>query len=227
MALKVLNPGINPLGQFDCLDADVANIKGGEVLKFGAVSFSADVGTQDGYVVSSGVKRTVVKLAKDNDGYGPYMLADEGVAGYGTLFGTVVGATLGRTAYGPNSTVPAGSLLGPHTATGSGKVTAWDKPGLYAVSLDAVDSAKLVPSATLAVGTALHFSTDNGKLTTASGTNASTAVVGSLVGFETNGSLVSTPNNLISALNYGTGAVTGGANGQFAFLTFHFNPYGS
>jgi len=220
MALKILNPGINPLGQFDCLDADIANIKGGEVLQFGQVSLAgSDLGTQDGYVNPSGVpNRTVVKLATDGGAAGsrPFMLADDGVAGYGTLFGTVVGGTVGRST--------SGSALGPHTATGSGKVTAWDKPGLYAVSLDAVETT-LAPSASLSVGQRLHFRTTTGRLTTAAGTEASTVSVGNLVGFETNGSLVNTPNNLLAALNYGTGAVAGGANGTFAYLTFHFNPH--
>lgn len=222
MALKILNPGTNPLGQFDCLDGDVASIKGGEVLQFGSVSFdpSVDVGTDDGYVPTPAPQRTVVKLARGNTPV-PLMLADEGVAGYGTLFGTVVGASLGRST--------SGGVLGPHTATGSGKVTAWDKPGLYAVSVDAVHSA-LNPTATLSAGQALFFRIDAGnygKLTVGSGAGTiSTTSVGSFVGFETNGSLVNTPNNLLAALNYGSHPVAGGANGSFAYVTFHFNPYG-
>ena len=58
--------------------------------------------------------------------------------GYGTLFGAVVGGTVGQQVNGP--TTFTGAILGPHTSTGSGKTTCWDKPGLYAVSLDAVDT---------------------------------------------------------------------------------------
>lgn len=55
MALKILNPGtISPLGQFDCLDADMANIKGGEVATFTTVPWNNSVDLaaydeQDGY----------------------------------------------------------------------------------------------------------------------------------------------------------------------------------
>ena len=93
-----------------------------------------------------------------SDGYArPIMLADEGIIGYGTLFGAVVGGTVGQQVNGP--TTYTGAVLGPHTATGSGKVTCWDKPGLYAVSLDAVDTTASVgfqpTNTTLTVGACL------------------------------------------------------------------------
>ena len=37
MALKLLQPGIQPLGQFDGLDSDVLTLKGGEVVTFVSV----------------------------------------------------------------------------------------------------------------------------------------------------------------------------------------------
>lgn len=225
MALKILQPTSQPLGQFDGLDADVLLVKGGEVLCFDTVSLTGtDLGASDsfdGYSndgSAAGV-RTVLRLA--NDGYArPRMLADDGVAGYGTAFGTVVGGTAGQVATG-------GTVLGPHTATGSGKLTAWDKGGLYAVSLDACDLA--TTDATLTAGTPLYFYTSGskkGQLCTAAGAvgaNSSAVgdvgIVGYFVSFETNGSLVNTPNHLVAPLNSG-----GAAARTYAYAVFHFNP---
>ena len=78
---------------------------------------------------------------------GPFYLTDDGTAsngsppssGYGTLFGSLVGGNVGQV-------VTGGTLLGPHTAAGSGKITLWMNPGLYGVSLDALDVTNLVPA---------------------------------------------------------------------------------
>ncbi len=220
MALKLLNPGINPLGQFDALDADIADVKGGEVLQFGTVDFntvdsfvdSSAYDSNDGYVLDTTPQRPVLRLAYD--GYSaPVMLADDGVAGYGTLFGTVVGGSVGQS-------TGAATPLGPHTATGSGKLTAWDKPGLYAVSTDACD----LTVANAVTGNALRFYVSGpkrGQLTTAAhSTTVSEVVAGYFVSFESNGSLVNTPNKLVNALNYGLGG--GSVNGSFAYAQFHF-----
>lgn len=228
MALKLLNSGMNPLGQFDGLDADYLNVKGGEVLQFAAVSATgsdkAAKDAFDGYVnTSSSAKRPVLKLATSDSA--PIFLADDGVAGYGTLFGTVVGGVAGQVATG-------GSVLGPHTATASGKLTAWDKPGLYAVSLDAcdLDSADgLQPTNTaLAVGDSLfYFTADKGArggkgfLSPDAGAGISTKVAGYFVEFATNGSLVNTPNYLVSALN-SPGGLGGSLAGQYAYAVFSF-----
>ncbi len=151
------------------------------------------------------------------------MLSDDGIAGYGTLFGTVVGGTVGQVSTG-------GTVLGPHTATGSGKVTLWEKPGLYAVSLDACDTLNdgLVPGNTsLDTGAGLTWapaSTSGGQLTPVGSTTAAgnTVVVGRFVDFETNGSLVTTPNTLVSALNSPYLGAT--LTRSFAYATFYFNP---
>jgi hypothetical protein len=134
MSLRLMNPG-KPFGMFDGLDAEFTTLLGGEVVTLTSVTLasldkaSADV--FDGYVWSN--KRVVVtKTLATGTGSRPLMLADEGIAGYGTLLGSVVGGTVGQ--------VVAGTVVGPHTATGSGKVTCWANPGLYAVSLDAVDT---------------------------------------------------------------------------------------
>lgn len=218
MALKLLQPGVQPLGQYDGLDGEVLTLMGGEVVSFKSVALSAlDKGSKDvfdGYVNAQ--KRVVVSRNLATSAR-PLMLADDGVSGYGTLFGQVVGGTVGQVSTG-------GTALGPHTATGSGKVTCWDKPGLYAVTLDgACDQAAdgLVPTnESLDTGASLTFvpssATVGGRLTPVGSTAASgnTVVVGHFVSFETNASLVNTPNHLASAL--GTRAYT--------FAVFHFSP---
>lgn len=228
MALKLLQPGTQPLGQFDGLDAEVLTLKGGEVVTLVATAVppgdKAAADSFDGYVnTGSSAKRPVV--TKTVDAYSrPLFLADEGISGYGTLFGSVVGGTVGQV-------VTGGAVLGPHTATGSGKVTCWDKPGLYAVSLDACDtnaSTGLQPTnTTIAVGDALYYTTAGLLTPTAAsapaGTGGVKTVVGRFVDFETNGSLVTTPNRLVAALNSPSGLVSALGPRQFAFATFFFS----
>ncbi len=258
MALKLLQPGIQPLGQFDGLDSDVLTLKGGEVVSFTPVTTSGQPGVSgsgndqaaydvfDGYVNVSGTfKRPAVSrlwngTVLPNNGVlsatlggRPLMLSDDGIAGYGTLFGAVVGGTVGQQVNNPSTFTYTGALLGPHTATGSGKVTCWDKPGLYAVSLDAVDTTAasgLVPTNTTAlnVGSALGF-TSTGLLTPkgsaqdiTSGT--ATLVVGHFVEFNTNGALVTTPNYLVAALNSPSGNVSSVQPRAFQFATIYFAP---
>lgn len=252
MALKLLQPGIQPLGQFDGLDSDVLTLKGGEVVSFCAVTTSGQPGVTsagqdqaaydsfDGYVnVASTFKRPAVTRLWDgthlpSDGHTalatatgrPLMLSDEGISGYGTLFGAVVGGTVGQQVNGPLPTQVTGALLGPHTATGSGKVTCWDKPGLYAVSLDATDGYLQPTVTTLTVGNPLGF-TSTGLLTPSSSANdisAGAVKVGHLVEFNTNGSLVTTPNYLVAALNSPSGNVSSVQPRAFQFATIYFAP---
>ena len=242
MALKLLQPGTQPLGQFDGYDADVLTLKGGEIVSFAAVpspgTDKAAYDAFDGYVQGASLSspglvqllRPAVSRRFDGttnltSASRPLMLSDEGIAGYGTLFGTVVGGSVGQVTYGPNSSVPASALLGPHTAAGSGKVTCWDKPGLYAVSLDAVDTAAgglLTTNATLTVGSALTF-TSLGLLTPVTGGNglAGAPTVATLVEFDTNQSLVTTPNFLVQALNSPHGQPD--VKRAFSFATIWFN----
>ena len=239
MALKLLQPGTQPLGQFDGLDSEVLTLKGGEICTFTAVFFpptgtdkaSADV-FNDGYLFPSGGQKRVAVTRNVATTARSLMLADEGILGYGTLFGSVVGGTIGQQMNGPYSYT--GAILGPHTATGSGKVTLWEKPGLYAVSLDAVDtnSDGLNPSNTsLLPGQALTYipssSAPYGGLLTPTGSTAAagnTTVVGRLIDFETNGSLVTTPNKLVAALNSPSGSVSSVGPLGLQFVTFYFNP---
>jgi hypothetical protein len=236
--LKLLQPGINPIGQFDGLDSDVLTYKGGEVCSLTSVATPGQPGvTQagfdkaaydvfDGYVNPFAVaKRPAVTRTGLTSSMRPLFLADEGIIGYGTLFGSVVGGSVGQQVNGPNTFT--GAVLGPHTATGSGKVTCWDKPGLYAVSLDACDTAAstgLQPTNTsLDVGAALQYSA-TGLLTPASGGIGVGQNVGHLVEFATNGSLVTTPNTLVAALNSPSGNVSSVGPRQFNFAVFYFAP---
>ncbi|HEY5268617.1 MAG TPA: hypothetical protein VII94_05870 [Candidatus Saccharimonadales bacterium] len=250
MSLKLLQPGTQPLGQFDGLDSDVLTLKGGEVVSFTSVTVSGQPGVTtsgqdqaaydafDGYVNVSGTKRAAVTRLWDgthlpSDGYTvvsgvasgrPLMLADEGITGYGTLFGTVVGGTVGQQVNGPNSVT--GVVLGPQTATGSGKVTCWDKPGLYAVSLDNTDGYLQPTSSGVYVGQKLGF-TSLGLLTQSGSVNDithGTVSVAHFVEFNTNGSLVTTPNYLVAALNSPSGNVSSVQNRQFSFATISFAP---
>ena len=233
MALKLVNQAGNALGQFDGLDTEVLTLKGGEVVTFTSVvaTSATDKAAHDvfdGYVSPN--KRAVV-TRNVATGARPLMLADDGILGYGTLFGAVVGGTVGQQVNGP--TTFTGAVLGPHTATGSGKVTCWHLPGVYAVSLDACDTAAsdgLQPTnGSLNTGAALTWvpgSTSGGQLTPVGSTAAAgnTVVVGRFIDFETNGSLVTTPSSLVGTLNPPDGTLATSTSRTFAFATFYFNP---
>jgi len=198
-----------PLGQFDGLDSEYLTLLGGEVVTFGTtLTTSGDVHAadgNDGYIGKTTYSRPVITKTLSS-GKRPLMLADEGINGYGTSFGSVVGGACGQVSTG-------GAVLGPHTATGSGKVTCWDKPGLYAVSLDAVDTADsgLTPNnASLAGGAAL-YATTAGKLTPNVAVAFESVIVGRFIEFETNGSLVTSRLDMIQALNSPSGSVAGTA----------------
>lgn len=224
MSLKLLSPGAQPLS-FDVVDSELTSFKGGEVVTLTSLALSgsdkAAKDVFDGYTLPSSVQKRVAVTKTLSSGKRPLMLADDGIAGYGTLFGSVVGGSVGQVVSGSSSVV----VLGPSSATGSGKLTCWDKPGLYAVSLDAVDttaSTGLVTGNTsLDSGSAL-YATAAGLLTPNSGAAFESVVVGRFVSFETNGSLVTSSNNMVTALNSPSGTVE--QTRQFAFATFHFNP---
>lgn len=230
MSLKLLQPGTQPLGQFDGYDSQVLTYLGGEICTLVNVALSAgDKAASDafdGYSNPGGAQGRPVVTRNVATTSRPLFLADEGITGYGTLFGSVVGGTVGQV-------VTGGAVLGPHTATGSGKVTCWDKQGLYAVSLDACDTnatSGLQPTnTTLTTGAALTYvpaSNSGGQLTPVGSTAAAgnTTVVARFVSFDTNGSLVTTPNSLVAALNSPSGNVSSLGPKQFAFATFWFGP---
>ncbi len=223
--LKPLYSGREPLGQFDGLDTEIFTIKGGEVVTFDSIGLNsgdkAAPDVYDGYAhgaTNSGFEnvglRTVVRLVKTGNPR-PLMLADEGLAGYGTMFGNLVG--------GSSGSITAGASFGPHTAAGSGKITCWDKPGVYAVTLDAVDTATLDPkvagSTPVKAGTALYTQAGTGLLTTVA---TSGNKVGNFIEFNTGGSLVNTAAGMAMALS--GASATYPLNRGFRFAMFQFNP---
>lgn len=206
MALYILNPGITPLGDFDCLDTDLDNVVGGEVAVLDEASRSitstekAAADVLDGYVadgIDTGTPtptRVVARIADEtSETYDLFYLMDDGKAGYGTLFGEVVGTPTGLSV--------TSTALGPHSAAASGKVTLWDKPGLYAVSLTALHTDVVPTTAgtnmydTPLPGQLLYRHTD-GKLARATSTSDKIA---QFVELANNGSLVTTPARLVGA----------------------------
>lgn len=230
MALKLKHTTGTPFGEFDALDTDLtAGFLGGEVVTFGSTAVDSGdksaADSADGYVNnnSAGSSKRVV-LTKTAGTTGPFMLVDDGLSGYGVLFGVVVGGASGQTSFAPGSGTP----LGPATYVASGKLTVWATPGQFGVTLDAVDTnatTGLQPTnATLLPGAKLFVMT-GGLLTpnsSASGASAS-AWAGRFIDFETNRSLVTTPNRLVQALNSPTGA-TGALPGQLTQAVFTFDP---
>lgn len=217
MALKLKSVSGVPYGQFDGYDLDYLTIKGGEVGRIIGVPYSfpstgdkAAFDSFDGYSYDGYVKRRPVvshTLTATASTYRPLFLLDEGVAGYGTMLGTVVGGVVGQ----------ASTVVGPHTATGTGKVTCWNCPGLFGVTLDAVASSIDPKTSTPTPGAPLYANV-NGQLTLTAGeafdTSGTATIVGRFMEFTTNGSLVTTPQYLA----LGSSAVTR----QFTEMLFTF-----
>jgi len=202
MGLLPQNPGVQPLGQFDIINSDLATVRGGEVMSFtsasrtNTTSETAAADVLDGYDYGVPGQRVAATLATTNTQL-PVFLADDGTSpDYLTYFGRVVGSSAGLETNG--------TVLGPHTGSGSGKVTLWDKPGLYVVTLDAVaaDFLSSLAGSALAPGSSLGFN-DNSRLSHAACTNAvASSGVATFVEFESAGqhsSLVTTPPRLVGA----------------------------
>lgn len=213
MALFPLQGGLQPLGQYDLLDTELSSILGGEVMTFTVTTRQSNVtdaaafDAQDGYIFDTTVpiQNRPATLRATSASSVPLFLSDDGIVGYGTAIGNMIGNPLGLN--------PAGTAIGPSTAAGSGKVTLWANPGLYAVSTDAVASDFITKistgsSAGLAPGTSIGFgsSTDSGKLAHNTCTNkVATSGVANFVEFESApttasmASLVTTPARLVGA----------------------------
>lgn len=140
--LKLLQPGIEPLGQFDVDDEAISLIVGGEVGIFGALDITTDGYAADVFPGQGPQIQIELGSATNSQLHG---LIDEGTTGggpdssnsYGTLFGQVIGGTTGiGTGIGTLSGTGT-VVVGPSTMFGSGKATLWTKPGLYGVSRDA------------------------------------------------------------------------------------------
>jgi len=191
MALKLRHPGIEPAGEFDVLDTDAANIIGGDIGVFDGTLRDSAGGTDlhaydvDGYVSGTNPFRTVVRLA-DNTDVGPFLLLDDGIAGYGTMFGSIIGSNAGQA-----TSITGAVVVGPSTLRGSGKVTCWDKPGLYMVTIDTLGTTP--PNSGTAPGTALYADA-NGLWTTVAGG----AVVARFIEWQDGDSLVTTTAEMLN-----------------------------
>ena len=205
MTLYILQPGLQPLGQFDFLDVDLGNVLGGDFgywQETGRVNTATEKAAQDaldGYVadqVDAGTPdatRPVLQLADDTEGGNvAHYLLDDGTAGYGTLFGELIGNPVGLTV--------TGTALGPHTAQGSGKVTAWANPGMYAVSTAALDADVFPQTGNLndtpLPGGLLYRGAATAQLTRVAVAGYQAAL---FVEMRSNGSLVTTPGSLVGA----------------------------
>jgi len=210
MALHILYPGIQPIGQFDFQDGYLASVRGGEICTLVALPLANTATEQaaadvfDGYTNYTQLRRAGLTLNIATAAARPLWLTDDGtgapgvVQGYGTLFGQVIGTPAGLATTGTN--------LGPHSALASGKVTAWDKPGLYGVTLDAVDTNVangLLPSNVALVPQSPIYTTILGLLTPTIGRSVGGAspVVARFCEFETTArSLVRTPPSLVGSV---------------------------
>lgn len=200
MALFPVSPGLQPLGIVDVVNTVGPNLLGGEVMTLTTASRSntasetAAADALDGYTFNTTQLRPAATLATAATTF--IALADEGSGpNYFTVGGTVVGGNTGKMIRG-------GAVLGPHTAVASGKVTLWDKPGLYEVTLDALVStfvSGLTPSTGLTPGAVLGY-TNTGKLSHST-SNSAVAATGCavFVEFTGNSSLVTTPAALVGA----------------------------
>ena len=200
MALFPLNPGVMPLGQFDVIDTELTSILGGEVMtlttaaRVNSLTETAAADALDGYTYTTGDLRPASTRAQTATEF-PLYLSDDGTSpDYLTYMGTLTGP-LG---------LGTGAVIGPHTASGSGKITLWDKPGLYGISVSALcsdflDGLNFNP---LAPGDGLGFGdgVDIGKIGHSNCTNIVAATgVGYFVEFDSGESLVTTPNRLVGA----------------------------
>jgi hypothetical protein len=198
MALKLLQPGLQPAGQFDLVDG--TTLVGGEWVNAatagGSELAAADV-TQVGPLSGGTTALAFAPGAKSAAAAGPPTtqvfggLADEGTTGYGTSFGTVIGAAVGKgTGFGTLSTTGV-VTVGPQTTAGSGKVTVWHAPGLYGVSGSPATAGAVAPLSGLAVNVQV-YSNPAGNLGGSTMTSAGSGVVGIALGAVRDTSLVST-----------------------------------
>lgn len=193
--LVLLQPGIEPLGQFDLEDGDSDLVKGGEVAVFRTITYSTDGYAADVINQGPGIHLKLGQVATDGIVYG---LVDEGTSGgsgglgYGTMFGQLIGGTVGQgTGFGTLSTTGT-VVIGPSTVRGSGKATLWTKPGLYGVTVEAWQTQAEFDGADL--NSPIYGTTADGTLDGKLSIFADGADVAISLGPVTDTSLVSTTN---------------------------------
>jgi len=190
MALKLLNPGLRPLGMFDLEDSDAGALVGGEYVELASMpvdnveAYAADVGQ----LADTDTGVNFVRTSRTAGALGG--LADEGVDEYGTLFGSLIGSNAGQ------ATTQSGAVvIGPSTDRASGKVTVWAQAGLYGVT-----GQNDVALNALQANAAVSATNNTGLLGGSDGDE-----LGIYVGAMTDTSLVSTTNaaaGLAAALEY-------------------------
>lgn len=203
MALFPLQPGLQPIGQIDVLDTDAASITGGEVMTLTTASRTNTLAEQaaydvlagsDGYDVEAiglGSESRVAAQLASTAAELPLYLADDGSApDYLTYFGRVVGSSAGLDT--------AGTVLGPHSAEGSGKVTLWGAAGLYAVTTGSLAATFLssLGGEGLAPGSAIGFNA-SGQLAHAGASPVASTGCATFVEFESSPSLVTSSAKLV------------------------------
>lgn len=200
MALFPANPGLYPVS-YDLSDAvSLASITGGEVgtlttrTRVNGATEKAAADVLDGYSYATPGTRAAMTLATTAAQF-PLFLLDEGTAGYGTMLGQVIGVPVGLSTTGTDA--------GPHSAAASGKATAWDKPGLYVVTVDSLAtdfvSTLLAGTAGLVPGASLGFNASSKLAHGACSGAVAASGVAHFVEFESAPSLVTTPGHLVGA----------------------------
>lgn len=173
MSLILVQPGFEPAGQFDLMALTV--ISGGEV------------GVLDTIDLLNGYQ--VIKARKATTGdAGPFFLLDDGTTGYGISFGSTVVKTSTGFVSGMNDYI----RIGPPSYSASDKVTLWNKPGLYAITLDSLADTEVSLKAA-APGTGMTFDID-GKLLLG---NISTTPIAYVIQFKIDETLVTTGGNIL------------------------------
>lgn len=204
MALFAVSGRREPYGWFDGKDSELSSFKGGEVvgLTYSLLTSSEQKASDvaDGYVANASQKfPSVTKTI--TSGMRPLFLADEGTKYMGTMFGTLLGSSVGL-----DST---GTVIGPNTAAGSGKVTLWDGPAFYTVTTDNTDptaTTGLQPTNTTIAGNDPLYAMSTGLLTPNVAVAVSSLVVARFIEFTTNLSKVSTKLSMVSAPNSPVGS---------------------
>lgn len=216
MGLKLLQPSLRPLGQFDVKDDDLDSIQGGKYVELedaGATEgYAADVGQVGPLASAAGPTKAfeamTFALESRTDG-NMGGLADDGTTGYGTLYGTVIGGTAGQgTGLGSQPTKGV-VTVGPTSALASGKVTVWHAAGLYGVdsaglaqaTTNSPDTSPALIDTSLALNSVItaidSAHTDRGSLLS-SDANA-TDQIAIYVGSVTDSSLVSTSERAVTS----------------------------
>lgn len=179
MALKLLNPGLRPLGMFDLDDDDQGELVGGEYVELQVEASGAYEGyAADVEALSTGAALTgsVIQFTRSSRTAGRLGgLADDGGDEYGTLFGSLIGQNAGRsTQFG---TVGGAVVIGPNTEEASGKVTVFAQAGLYGVTEGQGTPDELLAASTNA---ALYANSDGLLGTTVGGTDQVAIYVGEM-----------------------------------------------